>query len=316
MRNIVVTSQPKAVSSARGTVECPDRSISIRLQRGLAQMLGHPLRELLELSGFCDFLAVYTVLLRHRPAGRIIVPRCDVDRVQFLINESGVRCRRASFDLLKTHSSVRGTDHVARPVVGNQEANGVLYFGITDVSAEAAELATITQNHRLVGHLFAYPECCVSFYEQARNQTVDPTPLSIPSAGPFRAEMNPVTPHLYRPLSFLFHFPCSPDCQSSIRLRKAHQACVEAIYPDIAEVSELHAGIALYGERLGIGLITSYSELIPGCFRVQRAVSADPFIHNLFSDPDNSLLRIAGSHDFQIGNTAFAGPGDFAAVFC
>jgi hypothetical protein len=297
------------------TVEPPDISIAVRLQRGLANVLTSTLRELLGLLGFADFLAVYTVLCHHRAAGRIVVPGPAADQVQSLILKSGVACRRAPYRLRKIPSRVRGTDHLARAVMDDPDADILLHFGVSDVVAEAAELASLTQNHELMGQLFAYPECCVAAYKSSRFPQADRTTLSIPSIGPFPAEMNPVTGHLFRPLAFLFHFPCSVGCETSLFLRRSRQSCIQTLFPEISRVDQLGRGIALYGERIGIGLITSWSEAGGGYYRIHRVVTKDRRLRRLLAQGSTAALRLTDPHDFQIGETAFAGLGDAAAIF-
>lgn len=281
----------------------------------MAKVLQSPLRELLQRLGFADFLAVYTVFRRERGAGRIVVP-CDVaNDVQRMIQDNGVACRTAPWEFLKMPSVVRGTDHIARVVAAGSRADAVLHFGIRDQFAEGAELATITRNHRLLGQLFAYPECCVESFQAAGFRGADRTLCAIASVGPFPAEMNPVTQHLFRPLAFLFHFPCSTNCEPSLLLRRQRQSSIEEFFPELAEINALQTGIALYGERLGIGLITSWSLRETQCYRVHRVLSNDPFVEKLFSDPSRALLTLTDAHNFTIGDSVFAGQSDFAALF-
>jgi hypothetical protein len=279
----------------------------------LCQNLDPARQQLLRILGFRDFCAVETVACRQRPAGRIIVPAERSETVRSLIEIVGGSAREAPFRLQSLTSPVPGTDHRAS-VVEAPNGDAVIYFGISRTIAEAAELASISGDEPLVGELFGYPGCCTSFYMDARKSGPDCTALSIRSFGPFPREMNPIVPYLFGPLSFLFHFPCSPDCSESRTLRDQRESLFAQTTPCVSMISSLGTGVALYSPQLGVSLLKISHPVTGVGLHADEILTNSTITQRLFSLRARRLI-FTSHNTFSIDEAEYSGPNQFVANF-
>lgn len=294
----------------------PSSSLCIAIQNLVQSRLTTERLELFHLLGFTDFLAFETVAARQRAGGRIIVPLGVAESVIHLACKLGVPCRRASFNIVRAGSPVPGTDHRGRVVYDDRaDTAAVIYFGVSTKIVEGAEQATVCGNHAIVGRIFGYPECCVKFFTRHQTAGQDLFAATIPGTGPFPSYMNPIIPYLFGPISLLFHFPCSPECVPSRELVLARGRSIDGMPPLLSELAGLAAGIALYGPKVGIGLISQYKEIAKDCFEVEEVATTDAQTRKLFGTRRQSIVRLASPHRFDIGDVKFDEQYQFAARF-
>lgn len=292
------------------TVRKPNRALHDEIVTALRTQLDNVRQSLLDSLGFADYLAVETVAVRERGAGRIVLPPCLAGRVMASIADLGLEARRASFALRPLLNPVSGTDHRAA-LVGPHEGSTVVYFGITHALVEGAELATLCGDHALVGKAFGYPRCCVNAFSRRCRQ--DQTSLGFDSLGPYPSEMNPIVPHLFGPLTFLFHFPCSPRCAASIALRGAREGRVASLAPNVRRLSGLGHGFAIYDPELGICLV---NRATPSAMLSDfEVVTLSEKARAVFQAAKNDKIEVVSHQKIRFNGTTYGGPHSFFAFF-
>jgi hypothetical protein len=275
-----------------------------------------PHKALIRLVGLSNYFAIATVAARQRVAGRLIVRATNINRLSGLVAELGLVCRRARFDFLELPSPVPGTHNCGSFVLGSRNgAKPILYFGIDAGFAEGAETAEFHEEHALVGRLFGYPDCCVTFYTENEATGLDKLPSSITSTGPFPREMNPVLSYVYGCVNLLFHFPCSPHCRASLTMRQQRLNYLSRFLPSAQALANFGFGIAVYGPAAGIALITRYRELESDCYEVEAVATRNQETKAIFSADKICRIRLLGPHAFEIGARTFVGVDQFAARF-
>lgn len=103
-----------------------------------------------------------------------------------------------------------------------------IYLSKDERKAHLASYYELINNHRELGQLLGYPECCADFFCQ--NFSDENTNPEIPSGNPYtnlgkRHEDNVL----------LSHFPCSAECTKSIELAQRHFALLQQNEPERAE---------------------------------------------------------------------------------
>lgn len=106
---------------------------------------------------------------------------------------------------------------------GIRSKNGMklVYISKDEKAAYLATLAEQTNNHRLLGKLLGYPDCCIDFF--MNNFSKDNPNPQLTSTNPY-TNIN----RRHEDKTILSHFPCSSDCKASITLAKSYLKEIES----------------------------------------------------------------------------------------
>lgn len=143
-------------------------------------------------------------------------------------------CRQNNLYLVKSKFKVILTDennftNKGLRIPGNDPRAGMyfVYISKNETKAYLASYYELIDDHRKLGLLLGYPQCCVEFF--CRNFSENNTNL----------ELQPTK--IYTNISkrdedavLLSHFPCSSDCEKSIGLGKRYLAVLEKGEPERA----------------------------------------------------------------------------------
>jgi hypothetical protein len=274
-------------------------------------------QDLLQLLGVSDFLTAMTVAHQERAVGRIVFPFDRLEAALSLLAGVGLCVRRAGVEFTQSHSPVESTDH-ARSLVpaGTPGAtHGIVYFGVAEDLVEGAEAIAQVGQQEMLAQLFGYPECCARAFGKMDPERMDRTPDTITDTGPFPRQMNPCLPYLTG-LQLLFHFPCSPRCAPSRELRAQRLRYLSRLAPMILTLEELGAGIALYGPKLGIALVTRAQRVDEETERLDEVLTRSEHSRDLLTRLEQPvLLRLRSPHTFELNGTLFEEKRGFVARF-
>lgn len=294
----------------------PDFSLLSRIRQELSSSLSQHEAELLALIGVANFLTCHTVVQHERSAGRLILPQEKVDSAAQVIGSLGIQCKRADFDVRLRQNTVEGTDHEVTFVPRHSGGDrGIIYFGIDQELVTGAQMAERHGEHDLMARLFGYPDCCRQSFSAGAGKSFDRTADCIPDVGPFPRDMNPLLQY-FCGLTFLFHFPCSPRCQTSQEISRRRRSYYSRLAPTLQELESLGAGIALYGPRLGIALVTAYTQVSEGLFRAEEITTRGATLRQWVGDADGTLeIRLRSHRHLEIGSHTFHDDDGFGAKF-
>jgi hypothetical protein len=266
--------------------------------------------------GISGYLAVATVATRARPAGRLAMSPDQASDFVEAAAALGVHCCIGRVRLVSVPDAIPETRHAALFVTDDRPtAMSLVYFGITASIAAGAEQVELYGNHRLLGQLFGYPDCCAEFFVNSEAAGPDRLPASINSLGPFERLMNPISTYVYGAPSLLFHFPCSPACRPSITLLNQRIRLLSQIEPSILAIENLGAGLALYGPEVGVGLATEYQRQGTSTFRLYKILTRSQRTHELFGTRTEATIGFNTPRVFEINGRRFSRPDQFGALF-
>ena len=105
----------------------------------------------------------------------------------------------------------------------------LVYFSKDETKAYLASYYELINDHRKLGLLLGYPECCVDFF--CRNFNADNSNLELKPENPYTniALRN-------KDLVLISHFPCSSGCDRSIALARKYLRLLEKIDPARAQL--------------------------------------------------------------------------------
>ena len=286
------------------------------LYRGLCERLQGPDHFVANNFGIANYLAVATVAMHTRPAGRLAIPPAQATEFIQAAQAMGIHCCLGRVRMVSVPDAIPETRHAALFVKDERpSAMNLIYFGVSAAIAAGAEEVELYGNHRLLGELFGYPNCCTEFFIKSEGAGPDRLPATIGFVGPFERLMNPITTYVYATPNLLFHFPCSPACQASIELAKRRTLFLASIEPRIAATENLGRGIALYGPQVGIGLATEFEAEGEGTFRLLRVVTRSQATHELLATRTEATIRFDTPTSFEIDGRRFSRPDQFGALF-
>jgi hypothetical protein len=271
-------------------------------------------RRILESLGLSNYLAVATVADEERLCGRLVVSRDVLESLGRHLDAAGLAFRVAAFHIIEKRDVVQGTSHRASFVPADRDTRSrVLYFARKPEHCEGAEYAELHGHHPLIGELFGYPACCVEAFANAGNQSLDRWPAVVDSPGPFERILNPVSFYVYGAPSLIFHFPCSLRCRHSIALAEERRQRVARLAGKPGMLARIGRGIALYGPEVGIGLVTSYREVGPQEYRIDRIDTRDVRTCETFVGATN--LGLIDGRSARLNGRPLGGPGQFITRF-
>ena len=115
--------------------------------------------------------------------------------------------------------------------VGEDNVDGMyfVYLSLDKKSAYLASYYEITQDHKNLGLILGYPECCVDYFCNHFSEQ-NPNPEQKPT--------NPYTNLSKREQDYvlLSHFPCNSDCEKSIELGKKYLQIIKENDEEYAEI--------------------------------------------------------------------------------
>ena len=104
-----------------------------------------------------------------------------------------------------------------------------LYLSKKEQYAWRAAYAELRQDHRRLGKLLGYPDCCNTFFEQAFSE--QQANLSFPATNPWTN-----TTKRAQDFCLLSHFPCSQECAASKIIAQQNLASLERTNPSWAQL--------------------------------------------------------------------------------
>lgn len=144
----------------------------------------------------------------------------------------------------------------------SQEGKYVVFLSKKRLDAQLAKQHYADSNHRRLGLILGYPECCAEFFcrhvEEASKKDMD---FILFALGDVKAhEFYTNRAIRYFGTSLISHFPCCLDCQESVSIAKRRLESLQQHFPQIAAhfVQELRS-MVLYTEEQGIFYSTEYA---------------------------------------------------------
>lgn len=210
-------------------------------------------------KSFIKSLEVLYVIEGIKPATRILVHEDNLKPVIDFLENNNLKWDKSDFKIKKQLNtefySDRGT--IAK---GNEDAYYFVYVSKSSGLNKKLKNAEKKQNHKQLGLLLGYPECCCNFFEKnfpiesKKQNDYTLTTLKNSEGYSFPFYTNIAMRHF--DLSLLSHFPCSFNCKASTRIAINNLRCIDK-YSD--EFGLIFGGMlkstVLYTEKDGVFIL-------------------------------------------------------------
>ncbi len=190
-------------------------------------------------------LEILYILEDVKPVARIMVKEEERDKVFGFFGEKGLSYSMSDFKVVKQDKDKSYSDKgVKVPIDSEQKGYFFVYVSKDKEKAENAKELEANGNHRGLGILLGYPECCAEFFErhfeEESKKSNDYTIAALKNSDGFQFPFYTNIASRHFDLALLNHFPCSFNCKASIELAKRH---LEVIEKDDKEAAEIIKGM-------------------------------------------------------------------------
>ncbi len=189
-------------------------------------------------------LEILYILEDVKPAARIMVKEEDNKIFDFL-KEKGLDYAISDFKVVKQDKEKAYSDKGIKADINSKEKGYLfVYIAKNKEIAERAKESEKNNEHRELGILLGYPECCSEFFEknykEESEKENDFTLASLKNSDGFQFPFYANIGARHFDLTLLDHFPCNYNCKDSIELAKKH---LEIIEKDDKEAAEIIKGM-------------------------------------------------------------------------
>ncbi|MDO8511129.1 MAG: hypothetical protein Q7S55_03100 [Nanoarchaeota archaeon] len=151
----------------------------------------------------------------------------ELHRVEQFCQKNNLYLVKSKFKVLFADEGIYSNKGIRIPEDDPRPGMYFVYVSKEEQKVWLASYHELMQNHRDLGLVLGYPQCCVDFFCSRFNpQDVD---LELSSKNPYT--------NLSRrgeDLVILSHFPCDPECKESIRMGEKYLQAVYAFDKDRA----------------------------------------------------------------------------------
>jgi hypothetical protein len=175
-------------------------------------------------------LEILCVLNGVKPAARIMVKEEEKERICSFFEANKLFYAAADFKISKQDREKGYSDKAVKVGIG-ERGYYIFYVSKDKEMACKAKEAEGRGEHKELGKLLGYPECCCEFFERyfpeesKRDNDFTMTCLKNSNGFSFPFHTNIAARHF--DLALIFHFPCSFNCKDSIELAKKHLFVLE-----------------------------------------------------------------------------------------
>lgn len=206
-------------------------------------------------------LDVLYVIKGDKPAGRIIASEGDLDSYKRFFKKHDIHYSLSDYKLRKeTDENKYSNKGVALPRDSEEKGELFIYFSKDKALAEKAKHAEKDSDHKELGRMLGYPECCTDFFnkefpKQSRYKN-DYVLASLRESKGFIFPFQNNISIRHLDLSLLSHFPCNLNCPKSKEMAGKNFELLEKDSPDLARISEgMLKGAVVFTSNRGIFLL-------------------------------------------------------------
>jgi len=211
-------------------------------------------------------LEILYVLEGIKPAARIMVNEDKKGQIANFLKENNLYYTISNFKIKKADNEKDYSDKgIKVPADSSEIGYYFFYISKSKEKTEEARLLEDKNEHKNLGILLGYPECCSEFFErnfpiESKKQN-DYTLASLKNSDGFQFPFYTNIASRHFDVSLLSHFPCSFNCNDSIELAKKYLELIRKYDKKLADIIEgMSKGAVLYTETKGVFLLR-YPEL-------------------------------------------------------
>ena len=262
-------------------------------------------------------LEVLYVIEGIKPCARILVFEDELDKVMNFLSEKNVHTFISDFKVLKQNMQSEFYSDKSIKIQKDSPQKGH-FFVYLSKNVEIAQNASIMEeenNHKELGLLLGYPQCCCDFFADNFNEkNTDLTLEILKNSDGFEFDFYNNICARHFDVGLLGHFPHSFKCKPSIEIAKSNLKIIKKRIPELADlfVKNLQSAV-IYTSEEGIFLLRKYEKIGNEIIYGDLLTTTKNKMYYLLSS--NKKLEIVDKNSFIVDEININGKGYGVMVF-
>ena len=200
-----------------------------------------------------------------KPCARILVFEDELKKIRDFLNKNRLYASVSDFKVIKQNlqSEFYSDKSVKIPKDSAQKGYFFVYLAKNTETAEKAKLMEEKGNHRELGLILGYPECCCDFFVSNFNEkSTDLTLKALENSNGYEFQFYSNIAARHFDVSLLSHFPHSFECGQSIEIAKNNLKAIDKHSKQLAELfSNIMKSTVIYTIGEGIFLLRKHEKI-------------------------------------------------------
>ena len=262
-------------------------------------------------------LEVLYVIEGAKPCARIMVFEDELENVKKFLSQKELFFQISEFKVLKQNLHSESYSDKSIKLQKNAPQNGhfFVYLSKDKKIAAQAKIAEEKNNHKELGLLLGYPECCCDFFvNNFDEKNTDLTLKALTNSNGFEFSFYNNIAARHFDITLLSHFPHSYECMPSIEIAKGN---IKIIHKHSKQLAEMFSGVlrslVIYTLEEGIFLIRNHEKIKNGILYSHILSTAKSKLYFLLSA--NKQLKIINKNSFVVNDVHISGENYGAMIF-
>ena len=247
-------------------------------------------------------LEVLYVIEDNKPCARILVPEDELKKVADFLSENNIHAFFSDFKVVKQNAQSEFYSDKSIKIQKNDPQKGhfLAYLSKDKKIADRAKLMEENNNHKELGLLLGYPECCCNFFADNfsdKNPDLTLKALENSKGHEFPFYINIGARHF--DVTLLSHFPHSFGCKPSIKMAESNFDFISKKHQQLADVFlKILKSAVIYTTDEGIFLLRNYKKVGGGILYSDVLTTTKNKLYFLLSS--NKKLKIIDKNSFFV----------------
>ncbi len=210
-------------------------------------------------------LEVFYVIEGVKPCARILFPEDELKKVTDFLSEKSVHAFFSDFKVAKQNaqSEFYSDKSIKIPKNAPQKGHFLAYLSKNRDIAQKAKLAEQKNNHKELGLLLGYPECCCNFFaDNFDDKNTDLTLKVLENSKGYEFSFYNNIGARHFDVSLLSHFPHSFGCRPSIKTAESNLKILSENSLPLAEIfPKILKSVLVYTTDEGIFLLKNCEKI-------------------------------------------------------
>lgn len=262
-------------------------------------------------------LEVLYVIEGIKPCARILAFEDELNKILSFLSENNINVNISDFKVLKqtAQSESYSDKSIKIPKNAPEKGHFLVYISKDKEIAHNAKIIEENNNHKELGVLLGYPECCCDFFENNFNEkNTDLTLKTLENSNGYEFPFYTNIAARHFDISLLSHFPHSFDCKLSVDIAKNNLKIINKKSPQIVTIfSNISQSAVIYTIREGIFLLRKYKKIDNKIIYSDVLTTTKSKLYYLLSS--NKELNIIDKNNFVVSDVNIKGKNYGVMIF-
>lgn len=245
-------------------------------------------------------LEVLYVIEGVKPCARILIFEDELSNAINFLNKNKIKISISDFKVIKQNKQSEFYSDKSIKIQKDDLRKGYyfLYLSKNKETSEKSKLMEEKNEHKGLGLLLGYPECCCEFFQKNFNENnTDLTLKTLENSNGYEFQFYNNIAARHFDVGLLSHFPHNFQCKPSTTIAKDNLKIIKKYSQQLAAVfAGILQGVVIYTMEEGIFLLRKYEKIGNELIYGDVLTTAKSKLYFLLSS--NKKLKIIGKNNF------------------